>query len=151
MGGKKNEQTGKGEVHSLALTHYLKTGDVHVASALSQVPKVDLVNWKIFRVRWPEGRTTRHLIGRTAHSNQGRTCSEILTIDLMTGMFTTKSGRQYQIHGPSRDDRDASFVFDLWTREWNVQAREITGPFLRLLRTRSPMLLKSLADSQTLQ
>lgn len=133
------------------LADYLQTGDVHVASSLNQLPKVDLVSWKIFRVRWPEGRTTRHLIGRTVHSNRGRACSEIKTMDLTTGSFTTKSGRQYQIHGPSRDDPDASFVFELWKREWNVLAWEITGPFLRLLRTRSPLLLKILADSQTMQ
>lgn len=150
MDVKKRPQSTGARVQT-ALGFYLQSGDVRLASSLSQVPKVDLVNWKMFRVRWPDGRKTRHLIGRTVHSNRGRTCSEILTIDLMTGMFTTKSGRQYQIHGPSRDDRDASFVFELWKREWNVQALEITGPFLRLLRTRRPLLLKSLADSQTLQ
>ncbi|MGJ4748695.1 hypothetical protein ACQV5M_20205, partial [Leptospira sp. SA-E8] len=91
----------KDEVFVNALAHYLLTGDVHVASSLNQVPNVDLVNWKMFRVRWSEGTTTRHLIGKTVHSGSGRACSAIKSMDLVTGMFTTKSGRQYKIHGPS--------------------------------------------------
>ncbi|EYC50036.1 hypothetical protein AZ34_02385 [Hylemonella gracilis str. Niagara R] len=146
---KRPQSTGASEQNALGF--YLQSGDVRLASSLSQVPKVDLVNWKMFRVRWPDGRTTRHLIGRTVHSNRGRACSEIKTIDLATGSFTTKSGRQYLIHGPTRDDLDAAFVFDLWVREWNVQAREITRPFLRLLRNRNPSLLESLFEGQFLQ
>jgi hypothetical protein len=127
------------------LVLYLTRGGVHGIAPVSQQPRADLMNWRLFRVHWPNGRRTRHMIGRNIRTDEGRVCSAIKGVDFNASTFTTASGRTYQIHGPSGHDGDASYVFDVWLEGIQGQAVEITNPFLRLLRMRAPQMLENLS------
>jgi hypothetical protein len=131
------------------LVLYLTRGGVHGIAPVSQEPRTDLVNWKLYRVRWPDGRRTRHLIGRNIRTDEGRVCSSIKSVDLEALTFTSSSGRIYRVHGPNWHDVDASYVFGVWLDGIRGQAVEITDPFLRLLRMRAPKAFEGVSVGLT--
>lgn len=145
MDDKQAPQIAKDEEEIKNLPLYLMFGGIHAIAPVSQEPRTDLVNWRLFRVCWPDGRRTRHMIGRNIRSDEGRVCSAIMAVDLKAFTFTTSSGRIYQIHGASNPDGDAAYVFDVWLEGIKGKAVEITDPFLRLLRMRAPQALEGLS------
>jgi hypothetical protein len=52
---------------------------------------------------------TRHLIGRA--NGEGRVSSALVQLDVVAMMSTTRSGRRYQLTGPTGRDPDALYVF----------------------------------------
>lgn len=144
MRGKKESQPGAdSSLKDLML--YLTRGGVHGIPPISQEPATVLMNWRLFRVIWPDGRRTRHVIGRNPSTDEGRVCSAIRRVDFSSSTFTTSSGRVYHLHGPTGHDRDADYVFGVWLEDIQGQAAEITAPLMRLLRMRAPHVLESLS------
>lgn len=144
MPGKKESQpTDDGGLKDLVL--YLIRGGVHGIAPVSQEPATVLMNWRLFRVVWPDGRRTRHMIGRNARTDEGRVCSAIKRVDFNAFTFTTGSGRVYHLHGPAGHDHDADYVFGVWLEDIHGQASEITEPLMRLLRVRAPQVFESLS------
>ncbi|MFO6419096.1 hypothetical protein ACLBKS_02710 [Hylemonella sp. W303a] len=140
MSNEKDSQRSRDdELHALVL--YLTRGGVHGIPPVSQEPATVLMNWRLFRVAWPDGRRTRHMIGRNTRTDEGRVCSAIKCVDFSAFTFTTSSGRVYHVYGPNRHDGDAAYVFGVWLEGIQGKAVEITEPFLRLLRMRAPQVL----------
>lgn len=90
---------------------------VHPATSVDQERVTEMVRWRYMRVRHPDGRRTRHLMGWVGY--EGRVCSAIVSIDPHSRRLTTESGRVYQLVGPTGYDSDADWVWGRWERYQN--------------------------------
>ncbi len=75
-------------------------------------PVTTLTNWRYVRVHYVNGLRTRHLVGWAEY--EGRVCSAIVQIEAVDRRLTTRSGRVYQLEGPSGRDDDAEWTFRRW-------------------------------------
>lgn len=82
---------------------------------VDQAPEVTMSEWRIMEVTSPywDG-ASRHFVGYNVTNGEGRVSSEIVEFDKekMTGI--TRSGRVYQLVGPSGQDSDANYVWNRW-------------------------------------
>lgn len=100
------------EAEFAATLELIAASSVESALDVEHEPTSTIERWRYFRVRWSDGRRTRHLVGWAEY--EGRACSAIVAIDLLKWQATTKSGRIYQLKGPAGHDKDASWVWGRW-------------------------------------
>jgi hypothetical protein len=134
-----------GEVRTVAVNNELEVAtvlrmivDSSVESALEVElePVTIMSRWRYVRVRYPDGRRTRHLVGWAEY--EGRVCSAVVSIDPVKHHLTTRSGRVYQLQGLAGNDRDAAYVFRRWLSVQGVddtavseQTKALTRAFAR--------------------
>ena len=86
------------------------------ATTVDITPELKLTQWRIFEVEsslW-EGKS-RHFCGYNLTEREGRVSSEIVSFNKenMTGI--TKSGRVYKLTGDSGFNKDALYVWGIWS------------------------------------
>ena len=83
---------------------------IHPIEPVSVQPFSVMTNWRVFQLRGPTGRRSRHLVGRAG--GEGRVCSALASLDLLTLTAISGSGRFYRLPGPPGHDPDAQYVLD---------------------------------------
>jgi len=108
---------------------------IHLIGPVSREPVAAMTHWRLFQLRGPTGRRSRHLVGRA--NGEGRVCSALANINLATLAAVSGSGRFYLLQGPPGHDPDAQYVWDTWSRFTGAtHVRDVTRALLRLRRMR---------------
>lgn len=96
---------------------------------VDQVPEVVLEDWRILET----GSGARHLVGLRQCKGTVRVSSAVVSIDLVTGLCTTCSGRKYVLEGaPSAALSESHTVWQEWCQANHVHHyRDITDELLR--------------------
>ena len=104
---------------------------IHLIGPVSRDPVAVMTHWRLFQLLGPTGRHSRHLVGRAG--GEGRVCSALASIDLVSLTAVSGSGRMYLLQGTPGHDPDAQYVWDAWTRVTGVtHVRDVTRALLRL-------------------
>ncbi len=84
-------------------------------------PEIILVQWQVF-----ESPVGRHFTGYSDRGREGRVSSPIMTFDDESMKGITRSGRVYQLAGPSGFNADADYVLGQWLymNEWTREDAE---------------------------
>lgn len=77
---------------------------------VDEVPSIVLENWRVMEL--DDG--DRHFVGYNVTEGSGRVSSKIETFDKETMRGTTRSGRVYELRGPTGWDSDAAYVWANW-------------------------------------
>ena len=108
---------------------------IHLIGPVSHEPVAVMTQWRLFQLLGPTGRRSRHLVGRTGR--EGRVCSALASLDLLTLTAISGSWRFYRLLGPPGHDPDAQYVWNAWTRVTGAtHVRDVTRALLRLRRMR---------------
>ena len=108
---------------------------IHPIEPVSSQPVSVMTDWRIFQLRGPTGRRSRHLVG--CAGGEGRVCSALARLDLTTLVAISGSGPFYLLQGPPGQDPDATYVWEQWTRlNRTTHMRDMTRALLRLRRLR---------------
>ena len=91
------------------IDHIIETS-VWSASSLTEVPEIELTNWQVMQL--PHG--DRHFVGWNATEREGRVSSMIVEFDAATRRGRTRSGRIYQLRGPTGHDGDGAYTWGRW-------------------------------------
>lgn len=84
---------------------------------VDQVPEVVLGEWRVLET----ASGSRHLVGLRHSKGTVRVSSAIISIDLVSRICTTCSGRKYVLDGgPSADLSESALVWAEWCRVNNV-------------------------------
>ena len=100
-------------------------------SSIEQTPTVVLSRWQVYEVTTPYmDHATRHFVGYNETEREGRVSSNIQEFDVVAMRGLTRSGRVYQLSGPSGTHPDASYVWEHWKHINEVDTcRNITEEF----------------------
>lgn len=99
------------------------------ARPLSEVPEVALERWRIMQTASGE----LHLVGARPERGTHRVSSQVIEIDLVGRMATTRSGRRYFFDGDPGSDTDEarSYVWLAWCHANRViEFRDITNDLI---------------------
>lgn len=104
---------------------------IHSIAPVLVQPSTVLSDWQLLQVRRSQGRRTRHLVGRA--DGEGRVCSALASIDLISLTAVSSSGRIYLLVGPPGHDLDADYVWFAWMHATqSSHARVMTRALLKL-------------------
>ena len=121
---------------------------IHLIAPLLVQPLTVMTRWRLFQVRSPQGRRTRHLVGRA--DGEGRVCSALVSIDVMALTAVSRSGRMYRLRQPTGFDPDAQYVWSVWLRATRyTHSRDVTRSLLKLRRLRQSQEGAQDADANT--
>lgn len=82
-------------------------------ASVEQEPHTRLAQWRVFKVKGlQDEEETIHFVGRAGW--EGRVCSPVTTYDSNTKRGITRSGRVYELFGPSGHNGDAMYVWARW-------------------------------------
>lgn len=81
-------------------------------------PSITLVRWRVFETELKE----RHFVGYCLENHKGRVSSAIQSFNTTTRLAVTRSGRAYELVGPSSQDLDALYVWRAWSEKNNVES-----------------------------
>lgn len=101
------------------LAAFAEATSIWKPASVDQEPETRLLNWRVMLV---EGKDT-HFVGRA--NWEGRVCSAVQTYDPKTKRGVTKSGRVYELLGPSGFDRDAMYVWSRWMHINGLEEKDI--------------------------
>jgi len=108
---------------------------IHLIGPVSREPVAVMTHWRLFQLLGQTGRRSRHLVGRAG--GEGRVCSALASLDLLTLTAISGSGRFYRLQGPPGQDPDAQYVWDAWSRfAGATHVRDVMRALLRLRRMR---------------
>lgn len=96
---------------------------------ITETPEITLMHWQL--IRDSEGFV--HAVGWNATEREGRVSSAIESCDGDGRRLITRSGRVYQLDGPSGYDADALYVWQCWClrngiKEWLIVTDEHIPP-----------------------
>jgi hypothetical protein len=95
---------------------------------VSEDPVIVLVNWRVLSIDSVDGaESSHHFNGYHTTDRGGRVSSKILEYDPKTKTGATRSGRRYQLLGPSGRSADALYVWDHWAQHNDVDADRVTN------------------------
>lgn len=114
---------------------YFEPGYLHRIGSIAAEPTSELTEWSLFQVRHANGTSARHLVG--CSNAIGRFTTAVVAIDLKQMQATTKSGRVYQLMGPTGADPDGMWIYRQWLRVGKrLQEKDLTEALMRLRRLR---------------
>ena len=90
--------------------------------SVTDEPEVKLSQWRVYLVKADIDSTgdTIHCVGAAGYRySEGRVCSPVQTYDPTTKKGITRSGRIYELVGPSGHNRDALYVWNRWLARFN--------------------------------
>ena len=88
--------------------------------SVDQEPETRLTQWRVFKVKGIPGEgETIHFVGRAEW--EGRVCSPVQTYDPTNKRGVTRSGRVYELLGPSGHNGDAMYVWSKWCTINNIE------------------------------
>ena len=111
------------------IDHIIETS-VWSASSLTEVPEIELTNWQVMQL--PHG--DRHFVGWNVTEREGRVSSKIIEFDAATRRGRTRSGRIYQLRGPTGHDGDGAYTWSRWMqRNGSVDCTDVSGEVQALI------------------
>lgn len=126
----------------------LAISSIHQIAPVATEPCTAMTRWRLMETTSLDGERSRHLVGQA--NGEGRVSTDIVKLDVPALRATTKSGRIYELQGPSGYDFDADYVFAFWMRVNSIdRSRDITPALLRLHRRVHEQLRSSSAGEQT--
>ena len=93
------------------IDHIIETS-VWSASSLTDVPEIELTRWQVMQL--PHG--DRHFVGWNVTEREGRASSKIVEFDATLRRGRTRSGRVYQLRGPTGHDGDGAYTWGRWMK-----------------------------------
>ena len=93
------------------IEHIIETS-VWSATSLTEVPEIELTRWQVMQL--PHG--DRHFVGWNVTEREGRASSKIVEFDAATRRGRTRSGRIYQLRGPTGHDGDGAYTWGRWIK-----------------------------------
>ena len=81
------------------------------APSVADQPSIELVRWQILETQAGQF----HFIGHDVRNDWGRASTAIREFDRTTLKGVTSSGRHYQLRGEPGTDRDALYVWSVWS------------------------------------
>lgn len=112
------------------LAGYVEATSIWRPCSVEQEPETILTQWRVFEVAgdFDSVPTTIHFVGYAGY--EGRVCSPVQTYDPTTRRGITRSGRVYELSGPSGWNSDADYVFRRWLlRNGSPKAVEVTDKY----------------------
>lgn len=109
---------------------------IRLIGPVSREPVAVMTHWRVFQLRGSStGRRSRHLVSHACV--EGRVCSALASLDLLTLTAISGSGRFYRLLGPPGQDQDAQYVWDAWSPfAGATHVRDVMRALLRLRRMR---------------
>ena len=108
---------------------------IHKIPPVTLEPTMVMTHWRLFQLRGPSGRRSRHLVGRA--DDEGRVCSSLARLDIISLTAVSWSGRHYTLCGPPGFDPDAEYVFTAWLQFTKASnAKDMTRALQKLRRLR---------------
>ena len=93
------------------IEHIIETS-VWSATSLTEVPEIELTRWQVMQL--PHG--DRHFVGWNVTEREGRASSKIVAFDATMRRGRTRSGRIYQLRGPTGHDGDGAYTWGQWIK-----------------------------------
>jgi hypothetical protein len=87
--------------------------------SVEQEPQTRLLQWRVMKL----SNGDIHFVGRADW--EGRVCSAVQTYDPETKRGVTRSGRVYELLGPSGYNTDAMYVWSRWCRINDVNSSDV--------------------------
>lgn len=87
-------------------------GGIHVTAPVSKDPQVTLSSWRAYRLSDGD----LHLSGWHDEGHEGRVSSSVTSIDAVSAIAITATGRRYVLAGPPGRNMDAAYVWQGWLR-----------------------------------
>ena len=103
------------------IDHIIETS-VWSASSLTEVPEIELTNWQVMQL--PHG--DRHFVGWNMTEREGRVSSKIVEFDAATRCGRTRSGRVYQLRGPTGHDGDGAYTWGCWMQRNGAACTDVS-------------------------
>lgn len=103
-------------------------------ASVEDQPSLVLRSWRVYEVEDESGpeHSTRHFVGYVDRNAEGRASSAIQSFDKNTMRGVTRSGRVYELAGPSGVNGDAMYVWEHWKRINQVtKVTDITNEILQ--------------------
>lgn len=105
------------------LAAVLEATSIWRPASVQQEPETRLTQWRVFKVKGlPHEEETIHFVGRAEW--EGRVCSPVQTYDPTNKRGVTRSGRVYELLGPSGHNGDAMYVWARWCNINDIQEVE---------------------------
>ena len=92
------------------------SGEIWATSPVENTPEIMLRAWCVMELKDGD----RHFIGYNVTEHEGRVSSKIMIFDSKMMRGITRSGRVYQLDGPSGYDDDAFYVWNRWRSINNI-------------------------------
>lgn len=93
------------------------TGGIWRVPSVAAQPVALLESWQVYELDNGE----RHLVGWCSTACEGRVTSAVQTFDAGRRQMRTRSGRLYELRGPSGSNGDAHYVWEGWCEANGVQ------------------------------
>lgn len=102
------------------LQAFVESNSIWRPASVQQEPETRLTQWRVFKVKGlPDEAETIHFVGRAEW--EGRVCSPVQEYDPTTKRGVTRSGRVYELLGPSGHNGDAMYVWARWCHINNIE------------------------------
>ena len=101
------------------LAAFVEDNSIWKPASVKQEPETRLTQWRVFKVKGLKEGETIHFVGRAEW--EGRVCSPVQTYDPTTKRGVTRSGRVYELLGPSGHNGDAMYVWSRWCNMNNIE------------------------------
>ena len=102
------------------LAAFVESNSIWKAKSVKDEPETRLTQWRVFKVKGlPDVGETIHFVGYAGY--EGRVCSPVQEYDPMTKRGVTRSGRVYELLGPSGHNGDAMYVWARWCHINNIE------------------------------
>lgn len=105
-------------------------------SPVNEQPQITLSQWRVFEVDLLRtgASLTRHFVGRSLESGNGRVSSPIQKFDPLSGCGVTRSGRVYRLAGDAGYHADASYTWAQWkSLNGTTDEQDVTDQVIRSL------------------
>ena len=95
------------------LAAFAEARSIWKPASIQDEPETRLTQWRVFKVKGLSNEDeTIHFVGRA--NWEGRVCSPVQTYDPTNRRGVTRSGRVYELLGPSGHNSDAMYVWGRW-------------------------------------
>ncbi len=110
-------------------------GGMWAVLGVTDQPVVRLTHWSVSEI---DG-GSRHVMGWNVMDEEGRVSTAIERIDAETATLMTRSGRRYELVGPSGWHVDASWVWSRWCQARGVtRVTDVSAEYAWLIREAAP-------------
>lgn len=101
------------------LAEYLEATSIWKPASVQQEPHTVLTNWRVMLVQEKD----IHFVGWAQY--EGRVCSAVQSYDPTTKRGITRSGRIYELSGPSGYNSDAEYVWNRWLKMYGLTQEDV--------------------------
>ena len=99
------------------------------ARPVSEQPRLTMEAWRLMGIADDVGRWAVVLVGRVVETGASRVSSPVASIDALARSVTTRSGRVYDLLGPTGKDEDADLLLRLDAAARGLAVADLSATF----------------------